>query len=59
MDINDIRSLVTLLGLALFAGLIGWTLWPSRRADHDAAAQLPFQDEADAPNRTANEKGRP
>jgi len=46
MDINDVRSLVTLLGLALFLGLMGWTWWPARRRDHEAAARLPFDGEA-------------
>jgi cytochrome c oxidase cbb3-type subunit 4 len=45
MDINLIRSLVTLLSLALFVGLMAWTWWPQRRGAHEAAAQLPFEDE--------------
>ena len=44
MDINDIRSVVTLLGLALFLGLAVWTWRPARRGAHDAAARLPFDD---------------
>lgn len=47
MDLNDIRSAVTLAGLLLFIGLAGWTWWPSRRAAHDSASQVPFQGEAD------------
>ena len=42
MDLNDVRSLVTLLSLALFLGLMAWTWWPGRRAAHEAAARLPF-----------------
>lgn len=42
MDLNDMRSLVTLLGLLLFLGLVVWTWRPARRRDHDAAAHLPF-----------------
>jgi cytochrome c oxidase cbb3-type subunit IV len=42
MDINDIRSVVTLLGLALFLGLAVWTWRPARRGAQDAAARLPF-----------------
>ncbi len=48
MDINDIRSLVTLAGLLLFLGLAAWTWWPARRAALDEAARLPF-DGDDAP----------
>ena len=42
MDLNDIRSLVTLVSFTLFLGLMAWTWWPARRLRHDAAAQLPF-----------------
>lgn len=46
MDLNDARSLVTLLGFLLFLGLMAWTWWPSRRDAFDEAARLPFADEA-------------
>jgi len=42
MDLNDIRSVVTLLGLLLFVGLAGWTWRPARQRAHEAAARLPF-----------------
>ena len=42
MDLNDIRSGVTVLGLLLFLLLVVWTWRPGRRADHDAAAQAVF-----------------
>lgn len=45
MDINDIRSIVTLFSLGLFLVLLTWTWWPTRRRAHDAAAQLPFAGE--------------
>jgi cytochrome c oxidase cbb3-type subunit 4 len=45
MDINDIRSLVTLFSLALFIGLMVWTWMPSRKQAHDSAAHLPFDGE--------------
>jgi cytochrome c oxidase cbb3-type subunit 4 len=48
MDINDIRSLVTLAGLLLFLALVAWTWWPARADAHDAAAQLPFAGDGDA-----------
>jgi cytochrome c oxidase cbb3-type subunit IV len=46
MDLNDIRSLVTLLGLAFFLGLMVWAWRPARRADFESAARLPFDGEA-------------
>ena len=45
MDLNDVRSLVTLASLALFLGLMVWAWWPARRGAYDAAAQLPFDGE--------------
>lgn len=45
MDLNDIRSAVTLASFALFMGLMAWTWWPKHRAAHDAAARLPFEGE--------------
>ena len=47
MDLNDIRSGVTLAGLLLFLALMAWTWWPSRRADHQAASETPFRGEID------------
>jgi cytochrome c oxidase cbb3-type subunit 4 len=43
MDINDIRSLVTVAGFVLFLALVRW-VWDARRRNaFDAAAQLPFE----------------
>jgi cytochrome c oxidase cbb3-type subunit IV len=45
MDINDIRSAVTVISLLLFVGIVGWA-WSKRNRDSfDEAAQLPFRDE--------------
>jgi cbb3-type cytochrome oxidase subunit 3 len=46
VDVNDLRILVTLCGLCLFIALVTWQWRPSRRAEHDAAAQLPFLDDS-------------
>ena len=46
MDINDLRSAVTVLSLLLFVALMAWTWRPRARAEHDAAARLPFDGEA-------------
>ena len=47
MDLNDVRSLVTLLSLALFLGLMAWTWRPKRKQAHEEAARLPFEGEVD------------
>jgi cbb3-type cytochrome oxidase subunit 3 len=46
MDVNDLRTLVTLSGLALFCALMAYTYWPTRKTAHEHAAQLPFDGEA-------------
>jgi cytochrome c oxidase cbb3-type subunit IV len=46
MELNDLRSIVTVAGLVLFLVLAVWTWMPSRRAAHDMAAHLPFEGEA-------------
>ena len=46
MDMNDVRSAVTLLSLLLFIALMVWTWRPRARRDHEAAARLPFDGEA-------------
>jgi cbb3-type cytochrome oxidase subunit 3 len=47
MDINDLRSAVTLVSFAIFAVIV-WRAWrPSRRDELAQAALLPFQDEGE------------
>lgn len=45
MDINVLRSLVTVLAFAAFIGILVWAYRPSRKAQFDDAAQLPFRSE--------------
>jgi cytochrome c oxidase cbb3-type subunit IV len=45
MDINDIRSAVTLLGFVSFLALVRWAWSAARRGTFDAAARLPFDGE--------------
>jgi cytochrome c oxidase cbb3-type subunit 4 len=47
MELNEVRSLITLLSLCLFLALVAWTWWPARRGAADEAAQLPFAGDAD------------
>ncbi|MFN7123817.1 MAG: cbb3-type cytochrome oxidase subunit 3 [Hydrogenophaga sp.] len=45
MDINDLRSIVTLVSMLTFLGIVAWA-WSKRNKDRfEEAAQLPFQDE--------------
>ncbi|WP_372658981.1 cbb3-type cytochrome oxidase subunit 3 [Hydrogenophaga sp.] len=45
MDINDLRSAVTVLSLLTFLGIVFWAWSGRRQSSFDEAAQLPFQDE--------------
>ena len=45
MDINDLRSIVTVISLLTFLGIVAWA-WSRRNRDRfEEAARLPFQDE--------------
>lgn len=45
MDINDLRSIVTVVSMLTFLGIVAWA-WSKRNKDRfEEAAQLPFQDE--------------
>jgi cytochrome c oxidase cbb3-type subunit 4 len=43
MDINTLRSLVTLLTFATFIGIVVWACLRRNQASFDEAAQLPFR----------------
>ncbi len=45
MDINDLRSAVTLLSMILFVGIASWAWRPRNRAGFEDAARLPFGDD--------------
>lgn len=42
MDINTLRSLVTVAGFVLFVAVLVWAYRPARKTAFDQAAQLPF-----------------
>ena len=48
MDINDFRSILTVLGLTCFLGICYWAYSKGARAGFEEAALLPFTDD-DAP----------
>ena len=43
MDLNDIRSLVTLLSFVLFLALVRWAWSARQRRGFDEAARLPLE----------------
>ena len=42
MDINLLRSLVTVAGFIGFVGILVWAYLPARKEQLEEAAQLPF-----------------
>jgi cytochrome c oxidase cbb3-type subunit 4 len=48
MDINDLRSVVTVISMIAFLGIIVWAWSRNNRAGFDDAAQLPFAEEQGA-----------
>jgi cytochrome c oxidase cbb3-type subunit 4 len=54
MDLNDLRSLATVLIFLAFLGIAAWAWSSRRRADFDAAAQLPLVDDAAVPNHSGD-----
>ena len=46
MDVNDLRSAVTVLSLLVFCGIVVWAWAKCNQRGFDEAAQLPFADEA-------------
>lgn len=45
MDINVLRSLVTVAAFVVFICILFWAYRPSRKDQFDDAAQLPFRSE--------------
>jgi cytochrome c oxidase cbb3-type subunit 4 len=45
LDINALRSFITLVSLAMFVGLMAWTWNRRQKRGFDEAAQLPFLDD--------------
>lgn len=43
MDLNVLRSIVTVAAFAVFVGILVWAFLPARKAEFAAAAKLPFQ----------------
>ena len=49
MDINDLRSLVTVLSVISFVGIVWWAFSSRRESVYEEAALLPLEDDPPAP----------
>ncbi len=47
MDINDLRSITTVLGLLCFLGIVGWAYGKGSKKGFEEAANLPFDADDD------------
>ena len=47
MDINDLRSIVTVAGLLCFLAIVGWAYSKGSKKGFDEAANLPFEEHDD------------
>ncbi len=52
MDVNDLRSIVTVVSLIAFLGIVAWAWSGKNRAGFDEAARLPFAEEQGAQGAT-------
>ncbi len=49
MDINDLRSIFTVLTLICFVGIVWWAFSSRRKQTYEEAALLPLEDDPPAP----------
>jgi cbb3-type cytochrome oxidase subunit 3 len=47
MDINDFRSLVTVVTFAFFIGVVWWAYAPSRKGRFERDGMLPFEEDGE------------
>lgn len=45
MDINDMRSVMTVISLLTFVGIVAWAWSKRNKSGFDEAAQLPFKED--------------
>jgi len=56
MDINDLRSLFTLLAFAVFVGIVWWAYSAKQKHSFDEAANLVLDDELPKQGRDAGQQ---
>jgi len=56
MDINDLRSIVTVAGLLCFLGIVAWAYSKGSKKGFEEAANLPFteRNDQDGASRTSH-----
>lgn len=59
MDVNDLRSVVTLLSLAVFIGIVLWAWSKRNQAAFEEAALLPANDDPTGVAYAASEERAP
>ncbi|MBS1144667.1 MAG: Cbb3-type cytochrome oxidase component [Proteobacteria bacterium] len=47
MDINDLRSIITVAGLLCFLAIVGWAYGKNSKKGFEEAANLPFAEHDD------------
>lgn len=47
MDLNDLRSVVTVVSMVTFLGIVAWAWSRSNKARFEEAANLPFEGEGE------------
>ncbi len=47
MDINDLRSIITVAGLLCFLAIVGWAYGKGSKKGFEEAANLPFAEHDD------------
>jgi cytochrome c oxidase cbb3-type subunit 4 len=45
MDINTLRTVITVAAMLAFLGIVAWAYSSRRKEDFDAAARLPFEED--------------
>jgi len=58
MDINDLRSIMTVLSFAFFLGIVWWAYGGKRKARFDEAANLPFAEDDESVRDVARHEQR-
>ena len=56
MDINDLRTLFTVLAFLLFVGIVVWAYSGKRKGSFDSAANLVLDDEAPSREKNAGQQ---
>jgi cytochrome c oxidase cbb3-type subunit IV len=46
MDINDLRTIITVLTFLAFVGIVWWAFSSRRTSDYEVAARMPLDDDS-------------